>query len=94
MIYKNESILKSFGIDIEKGGKKTGVYADTHENRKAGKVGQSYFKEKEASKTSTKGQDEAFKLINNLRSSTFKNLNDDELFEFRKQMANYLDLKM
>lgn len=36
-----ENILKSFGVDIEKGG----VYVDNSENRKLGRVGRSYGKE-------------------------------------------------
>ena len=39
-----KSILSGFS-NIEKGGKKTGVYLDTPENRKLGRVGQKYTKE-------------------------------------------------
>lgn len=43
--------------------------------------------------TEGKGRDEAQKIINKLRSTTFKKLNDEELEEFRKEMAMALDLK-
>lgn len=39
-----------------------------------------------------KGHDEARKLIDHLRSKVFKKLNDDELDEFKKEMALALDL--
>lgn len=38
-----KSNFKEF--DLEKGGKKTGYYANTHENKKLGRVGQKYKKE-------------------------------------------------
>ena len=40
-----------------------------------------------------KGKDEARKVIDHLRSKVFKNLNDDELDEFRKEIANAFDIK-
>lgn len=54
---RKKTILKGFGIrsfdklpedDLEKGGKKTGTYTDTAENRKKQRVGQKYSKDKEA----------------------------------------------
>jgi len=41
-------------FDIKKGGKKTGFYADTAENRKKGLVGQKYSKDKEDKKKTGK----------------------------------------
>ena len=41
-----------------------------------------------------KGYKAASELIYNLRATTFKKLNDDELFEFRKTIANAFDLKL
>lgn len=38
-----KNILRSFGVDLEKG-KKTGYYINTSENRKKGRVGQKYTK--------------------------------------------------
>jgi len=40
-----KNILRSFGLDIQKGGKKTGTYQDNAENRKLGRVGQKYTQE-------------------------------------------------
>lgn len=40
-----------------------------------------------------KGRDEARKIIDHLRSKVFKKLNDDELDEFRKEIANAFDIK-
>jgi hypothetical protein len=40
-----------------------------------------------------KGRDEARKIIDHLRSKVFKNLSDDELDEFRKEIANAFDIK-
>ena len=43
-----QSIISNFkNVDIEKGGKKTGYYTNTSQNRKEGKVGQKYTKDKE-----------------------------------------------
>jgi hypothetical protein len=41
-----------------------------------------------------KGKDEAQKLISKLRSTVFKKLNDDELEDFRKELANAFDMKL
>ena len=47
---KRQNVLKaiqdSFQNDIQKGGKKTGYYTDTSENRKLGRVGKKYKKDK------------------------------------------------
>ncbi len=40
--------------------------------------------------TEDKGYSEARKLINKLRSQTYRKLNDDELYEFRKEMIDHL----
>jgi len=37
-----------------------------------------------------KGYNEARKLIATLRSRTYRKLNDDELYEFRKEMVDHL----
>ncbi len=42
----------------------------------------------------SKGYKAASELIYNLRATTFKKLNDDELLEFRKTIANAFDLKL
>ena len=42
----------------------------------------------------SKGYKAASELIYNLRATTFKKLNDDELIEFRKTIANAFDLKL
>lgn len=39
------------------------------------------------------GQDEAFRLIVELRKNVFPKMTDEELFSFRKDMAYYLDTK-
>lgn len=44
--------------------------------------------------TEGKGYDEAKKVIDKLRSGVFRKLNDDELVEFRKEIAMAFDLKM
>lgn len=52
------NIQKTFRNYIEKGGKKTGVYTNTPENIKLGRVGQKYSKEKESNlkyKVNSKG---------------------------------------
>ena len=41
-----------------------------------------------------KGKDEAQKLISKLRSTVFKKLSDDELEDFRKELANAFDMKL
>ena len=41
-----------------------------------------------------KGYSEAKKLIANLRSKVYPKLSDDELDEFKKEMADHLDLKL
>lgn len=40
----------------------------------------------------SRGYDEAQKVISKLRSSVFRKLNDDELLEFRKALADAFDL--
>jgi hypothetical protein len=42
-----ETIARSFGVDIQKGGKRTGTYTDTADNRRKQRVGQKYSKDKE-----------------------------------------------
>ena len=44
--------------------------------------------------TENKGRDEAQKLISKLRSSIFKKLNDDELEEFKKELASAFDMTL
>jgi hypothetical protein len=39
------------------------------------------------------GQDEAFRLIVELRKNVFPKMTDEELVSFRKDMAYYLDTK-
>jgi hypothetical protein len=39
------------------------------------------------------GQDEAFRLIVELRKNVFPKMTDEELVSFRKDMAYYLDIK-
>ena len=41
-----------------------------------------------------KGYTEARKLIDHLRSKIYRKLSDDELDEFKKEMADHLDLKL
>ena len=41
-----------------------------------------------------KGYDEARKLINNLRAKVYRKLNDDELEEFKKEIADHIGAKL
>lgn len=41
-----------------------------------------------------KGREEAQKLISKLRSSVFRKLNDDELEEFKKELASAFDMTL
>ena len=41
-----------------------------------------------------KGYKVARKLIDQLRANTFKHLDDDELYEFRKTIANAFDMTL
>ena len=41
-----------------------------------------------------KGREEAQKVISNLRSSVFRKLNDDELEEFKKELASAFDMTL
>lgn len=41
-----------------------------------------------------KGYQAAEKLINELRSKTYKNLNDDELEEFKRAMLDHMDIEI
>ena len=41
-----------------------------------------------------KGYKVARKLIDHLRATTFRKLNDDELYEFRKTIADAFDMEL
>ena len=41
-----------------------------------------------------KGYKVARKLIDHLRANTFRKLNDDELYEFRKTIADAFDMEL
>jgi hypothetical protein len=43
--------------------------------------------------STNRGQDEAFRLIVELRKNVFPKMTDEELVSFRKDMAYYLDTK-
>jgi len=96
----SNNILRSFtDLDLVKGN-----YKDNHQNRKKGRVGQEFKKVdpmKEVSKKrdkkevdENKGMESAMKIVSEWRSGLFKEMNDDQLQDFRKTMANALDLKM
>ena len=42
----------------------------------------------------SRGYIEATKVVDNLRATIFKNLNDQELEEFRKEFASRLDMTL
>ena len=70
-----ESIMSNFKeFDIEKGGKKTGVYENNAENRKKGRVGQKYSKDKDKTLEHTK-------TINDLKSQRSKLINSSKLYK-------------
>ena len=96
----SNNILRSFtDLDLVKGN-----YKDNNQNRKKGRVGQEFKKVdpmKEVSKKrdkkevdENKGMESAMKIVSEWRSGLFKEMNDDQLQDFRKTMANALDLKM
>ena len=49
---------------------------------------------KENNITEGKGKDEATKIIKHLREKVFKNLTDDELVEFKNELASAFDMKL
>ncbi len=74
LILKN--LKKSFKeFDLEKGGKKTGTYTNTSENRKKGRVGQKYSKDEgkpEAKDKSPKTPNNPIKMSDLKEGSKFK----------------------
>lgn len=95
---KNKAILKNFGIQynadgtfqhLEKGGKKTGVYTNTSENRKLGRVGQKYKKKKGKAEASIKQHDkmaaQAEKVNSQIDSFIDLHFDDMKFKEGRKE---------
>ena len=62
--FVQSQICKSFNTDIEKA--KSGVYADTAENRKLGRVGQQYGSEKREDKRETKTANNLIKILHSV----------------------------
>ena len=54
---------------------------------------QFYLSDMNNTPITNRGQDEAFRLIVELRKNVFPKMTDEELVSFRKDMAYYLDIK-
>lgn len=62
---RSNSILKAFGIELEKA--RSGIYTNTYENRKLGRVGRKYGNKKEENKSNN-----IYNLKNKYESADFK----------------------